>query len=207
MVSVPEVFLISFLIGFTGALAPGPTLVATIQASMKSGWIAGPKVSVGHIIIETCVFLVIVLGASAAAVQFSGTIALLGGGALTAFGILTIRERGSFYSGGTPATVIGNPYIAGIVTGITNPYFWIWWLTIGSVLLLQAMEASILFGLVFMAGHWMADAGWLTVVSASIHKGRMVLSPRIYRLILTLCGAFLILFGIYYLSSAFLLKS
>jgi threonine/homoserine/homoserine lactone efflux protein len=206
MVTVAETLLISFLIGLTGALAPGPTLVATIQSSMKHGWTTGPKVSAGHIVIETFVFLLIVIGASATAVRFSGSIALIGGVALMMFGILTIRESRIPLSEIQSVTIINNPYLAGIITGVTNPYFWIWWLTIGSVLLLQMMEGGMIFGLIFMIGHWMADAGWLTVVSMGIHRGRMVLSPRGYTVTLALCGVFLILFGIYYLGTAFIIR-
>jgi threonine/homoserine/homoserine lactone efflux protein len=204
MVSVAGTLLVSFLIGLTGALAPGPTLVATIQSSMKNGWITGPKVSAGHIILETLVFLLIFLGASATAVRFSGSIALIGGVALMVFGVLTIRESRTPLPGALTGTIINNPYMAGIITGITNPYFWIWWLTIGSALLLQTMESGLIFGLIFMFGHWMADTGWLTAVSTSIHRGRTILSPRGYTFTLALCGVFLVLFGIYYLGTAFI---
>jgi threonine/homoserine/homoserine lactone efflux protein len=205
MMSVAETLLVSFLIGLTGALAPGPTLVATIQTSIKEGWITGPKVSAGHMIIETFVFILIVFGAAASVVRFSGFIALIGGIALIIFGVLTIQESRTPLSDISSGTTITNPYLAGIVTGITNPYFWIWWLTIGSALLLDTMEAGLVFGLIFMTGHWMADMGWLTTVSTAIHRGRRILSSHGYLLTLTLCGIFLILFGIYYLASAFLL--
>jgi threonine/homoserine/homoserine lactone efflux protein len=201
MVSVVETLLVSFLIGLTGALAPGPTLIATIQSSMKRGWTMGPKVCAGHILIESFVFLLIMMGLAATAVKFSEPIAILGGGALIAFGILTIRESRSAQMDNPTATVIDNPYLAGIITGITNPYFWLWWLTIGSALLVGALEAGALFGAVFMVGHWMADFGWLTTVSSGIHRGRTVLSSRGYTVALTICGVFLILFGIYYLGA------
>ncbi|HNO09100.1 MAG TPA: LysE family transporter, partial [Methanoregulaceae archaeon] len=50
---------LGFLIGLTGALAPGPTLVATIKASLKSGWSAGPRVTLGHIVVEILMVLLI----------------------------------------------------------------------------------------------------------------------------------------------------
>jgi threonine/homoserine/homoserine lactone efflux protein len=204
MASVPEILILSFLIGLTGALAPGPTLVATIQSSMKKGWTMGPKVSAGHIIIETFVFLLILLGISATAVRFSGFIAVIGGGALIVFGILTLRGSRTARLDHPAGAIIDNPYMAGIITGVTNPYFWIWWLTIGSSLLVNVMETGIIFGVIFMIGHWMADVGWLTMVSAGIHRGRMILSPRGYTITLSLCGLFLILFGSYYLSTTFM---
>jgi threonine/homoserine/homoserine lactone efflux protein len=199
-----EILLVAFFIGLTGALAPGPTLIATIQSSMKGGWTMGPKISAGHILIESCVFFLIILGVTATAMQFSGSIAMVGGGALTVFGMLTIRESRTASLDRPTGTMIDNPYLAGIITAITNPYFWIWWLTIGSALLISAMEDGLIFGFIFMLGPWAADAGWLTVVSTGIHRGRTILSSRSYMTTLVICGFFLIIFGMYYLVSAFL---
>ena len=39
---------LAFAIGLTGALAPGPTLLATVNSSLQEGWKAGPKVAAGH---------------------------------------------------------------------------------------------------------------------------------------------------------------
>jgi threonine/homoserine/homoserine lactone efflux protein len=202
MYGYAETFFLAFLIGLTGALAPGPTLVATINVSLKGGWTMGPKVVFGHMAIETVVFLLILFGVSATAIRYSATIALIGGTALIVFGALTIRESRTASLAQSGSGSSANPYLAGIMTSATNPYFWIWWLTIGSVLLLTTLSGGILLALVFMAGHWGADLGWYTVVSSAIHRGRTVLSERGYRWALMLCGVFLVCFGGYYLSGA-----
>jgi len=88
---VIDILAMAFTIGLTGALAPGPTLVATINSSLKSGWTAGPKVALGHALVELFVFLLIVLGLAAAAQQYSRFTAVLGGLALIAFGLLTVK--------------------------------------------------------------------------------------------------------------------
>jgi len=59
--------IVGFVIGLSGALAPGPTLVATIRSSLDRGWTAGPLVAVGHAAIEAIVALAIVAGLAAAA--------------------------------------------------------------------------------------------------------------------------------------------
>lgn len=197
-----ETLLLAFVIGFTGALAPGPTLVATIQASVRGGWTMGPKVTLGHILIETLVFLLILFGLSTVALTFSRPVALLGGAALIAFGILTVKESVHARLDQQYIGTTGNPYVAGIITGVTNPYFWIWWLTVGSALLVKALGSGFLLAFTFMIGHWGADAVWLTAVAMGIHRGRTILSERGYQGTLLLCGAFLILFGGYYLSTA-----
>ncbi|MEA1895812.1 MAG: LysE family translocator, partial [Euryarchaeota archaeon] len=41
-----------FVIGLTGAIVPGPMLFATIDASLRRGWIAGPEIVLGHALVE-----------------------------------------------------------------------------------------------------------------------------------------------------------
>ena len=133
--------------------------------------------------------------------QYSRSIALVGGLALIAFGILTIRESKSATMASAGDGSHTNPYLAGILTSAANPYFWIWWLSIGSVLIVSGLEAGLIVAAIFMIGHWSADFGWYLLVSSSLERGRSLLSTENYRRILGLCGIFLILFGIYYLGS------
>lgn len=193
---------LGFLIGLTGALAPGPTLVATINASLKGGWSMGPRVTFGHIVVEIFMVLLVVAGVSVIIGSYSWVIAGIGGGALILFGILTISESRtvtlSFSREGSQEV---RPFLAGVITSIANPYFWIWWFTVGSALLIGAYAGGIILVVAFIAGHWAADLGWLTLVSFSIQRGRFILGEREYRGIIALCGVFLVLFGAYYLST------
>ncbi len=197
---VIEILAMAFTIGLTGALAPGPTLVATVNSSLKSGWTAGPKVALGHALVELFVFLLIVLGLAAAAQQYSRFIAVLGGLALIAFGLFTVKgSRKASLT--TPASnTAQNPYLAGVLTSAANPYFWIWWLSIGSAMVIDGLRGGLVLACLFMIGHWGADFGWYTLVSASLDNGRKVLSEVNYQRILALCGCFLIVFGLYYLT-------
>jgi len=204
MYDVLQIFLLGLVIGFTGALAPGPTLVATINASIAGDWKIGPKVTAGHMIAEGVIFLLIVLGLASLALPYTAAIAAIGGTALIVFGALTITgSRGASLNGPVVGTV-GNPYLAGLVTSAANPYFWIWWLTVGSAMVIAGLTGGIVLAAVFMAGHWCADLGWYTFVSAGISRGRTILSDTSYRRIMAVCGIFLILFGAYYLSTVFI---
>jgi threonine/homoserine/homoserine lactone efflux protein len=198
-----NMILLGFLIGLTGALAPGPTLIATINASLKRGWSAGPLVTLGHIMVEVVMVGLIVAGLSLFIGDYAWLIAGIGGFALVIFGILTILESRQAYidiTGNNQPTT--SPFLAGAVTSISNPYFWIWWFTVGSALLIGAYQGGIIPVLAFIVGHWMADLGWFTLVSVSIHKGRFILGEKQYRLILAVCGVFLMCFGGYYLYTA-----
>jgi len=202
MHDIIQTFLLGLMIGLTGALAPGPTLVATINASITGDWKIGPKVTLGHMITESVIFILIVLGLATLALPYTTAIALIGGIALIVFGVLTITgSRGASLNGPVTGTV-SNPYIAGLVTSVANPYFWIWWLTIGSAMVIAGLAGGIVLAAVFMVGHWCADLGWLTLVSAGVSQGKTILSDMYYRRVMGVCGVFLILFGAYYLLNA-----
>ena len=191
---------LGFLIGLTGALAPGPTLVATINASLAGNWTAGLKVSLGHIIIETGIFFLIILGLASVATPYTTAIAVIGGIALIVFGAMIITGSRTATLSTAPQKAVASPYIAGVLTSAANPYFWIWWLTVGSALLISSLEGGIVLAVIFMIGHWGADTAWFTFVSTSIAKGKTILSDTSYHRIMAACGVFLVLFGLYYLT-------
>ncbi len=201
MYEILQMLAMAFSIGLTGALAPGPTLVATINSSLKEGWTAGPKVAAGHALVEVLVFLSIVGGLSTVMQQYSRSVSIAGGLALIVFGIMTAKGSLSATLVVPEGQVIGNAYLAGIITSAANPYFWIWWLSIGSALVLSGLHTGAIMAAVFLIGHWSADFGWYTLVSISLDRGRSILSERSYQRILGICGVFLVCFGVYFLSA------
>jgi threonine/homoserine/homoserine lactone efflux protein len=200
MYDIIQMVFLGFVIGLTGALAPGPTLVATINASVAGDWTAGLKVSLGHVIVELFLVILILLGLATVALPYTSVIAGIGGIALIAFGMLTIAGSRKATMKTPSSQTIDNPYMAGLVTSAANPYFWIWWLSIGSAMVIAGLQGGLVLVGALMIGHWSADTVWLTLVSTGVSKGRTIVSDSVYQKIMTLCGIFLILFGIYYLS-------
>jgi len=199
-----QMVLLGFVIGLTGALAPGPTLVATINASIAGDWTTGLKVSLGHAIVELFLVILILLGLATVALPYTTVIAGIGGIALVVFGILTIKGSRKATMRTSEVQTIANPYVAGLVTSAANPYFWIWWLSIGSAMVIAGLEGGLALAGAFMVGHWTADIAWYTLVSTGVSKGKTLFSDTVYQKIMGLCGIFLIIFGVYYLSRLFL---
>lgn len=198
--------LLGFIIGLTGALAPGPTLVATINSSLKGGWSMGPRVTLGHMLVEILMVVLIVAGLAIVFEDFSWLIAGIGGVALVLFGIFTILEsRHAEIDLSQAGCSSKDPLLAGIITSISNPYFWLWWFTVGSALLMGALDGGIIVALAFIIGHWGADLGWFTLISVSVHKGRFFLGKKEYRAILSVCGIFLVLFGGYFITTLWMM--
>lgn len=202
MLDTLQFFLLAFIVGLTGALAPGPTLVATINASMASGWTVGPRITFGHMLSELIIVILIVAGLATVALRYTTAVAVIGGVALILFGILTLtgsREVSLAGSKSPESVVTTSPFFAGFVTSVANPYFWIWWLTVGGAMVIAGLAGGIFLACVFMAGHWCADLGWYTVVSTGIAKGKTILSDLAYQRIMMACGLFLVVFGAYYI--------
>ncbi len=200
MYDIFQMVFLGFVIGLTGALAPGPTLVATINASINGDWMTGLKVSLGHAIVELFIVILILLGLATIALPYTSVIAGVGGIALIVFGALTIMGSRQATMSTSPNQPVSNPYVAGLVTSAANPYFWIWWLSVGSAMVIAGLEGGLVLAGAFMIGHWTADTVWYTLVSSGVSQGRTFLSDTAYRNIMIFCGIFLILFGIYYLS-------
>ena len=204
MYDIFQMVFLGFVIGLTGALAPGPTLVATINASINGDWMTGLKVSLGHAIVELFIVILILFGLSAIALPYTSVIAGVGGIALIVFGALTIMGSRKATLSASPNQPVSNPYVAGLITSAANPYFWIWWLSVGSAMVIAGLEGGLVLAGAFMIGHWTADTVWYTLVSSGVSQGRTFLSDNAYRNIMIFCGIFLILFGIYYLSRQWL---
>lgn len=197
-----EMLAMAFAIGLTGALAPGPTLLVTINSALREGWTAGPKVAAGHALVEVLIFLIIVGGLSSVMQQYSQIISIIGGIALIVFGIMTAKESRNATLIGQQEGVSGSAFLAGAVTSAANPYFWIWWLSVGSAFLISGLSSGLIMAAAFIVGHWGADFGWYTLVSSSLDRGRSILTEGSYRRILGICGIFLICFGAYFLLGA-----
>jgi len=199
---VAGMFVLAFAVGLTGALVPGPTLVATVGAAVRRGWSAGALVTSGHMMVEALICLAVIAGAGAVTGSWTELIAIAGGGALIIFGGLTVHQSRHATLSLEGEGWGGNAAAAGVITSAANPYFWIWWLSVGSALLLAGLREGLVVAIAFVAGHWSADLGWYTLVAGGIDRGRRIITPAWYRRILRACGIFLIGFGVWFLLSA-----
>src|SRR5574341_784475 len=128
------IFLNSFIVGFSGAMMPGPLLAVGISETPKHGWRTGPVVTVGHAIAEVGVVVVLMLGVVAVAQNSTVTkvISIVGGVALVLMGILmaldTLRNKVSY--GSSSIEKKGKSHLLagkGITATLSNPYWWVWW--------------------------------------------------------------------------------
>lgn len=198
----------SIIVGFSGALMPGPVFVAVLIESTKRGYTAGPLIVVGHAIVETitvaglCLGLNLLIGSTTVRIL----IGILGGSFLLWMGIGLLRSaKIASLAGRTNSSKIlrYGPIVAGVLTTITNPTFYIWWATIGNSFLLQGLLVGGFVGvMIFTFSHWFSDLSWYSLVSISVHKGRKAMSDRVYRVLLATCGIFLIALSLTFITDS-----
>jgi threonine/homoserine/homoserine lactone efflux protein len=206
-VSLPGLFGMAFGTGFSGAVMPGPVLFATVRWSAQRGRWVGPIVTLGHMIVEVPLMAAVVLGLGEVlkASRFVGIVGLVGGAVLLTMGLLMVRgaPRASLppeAGAGDGLGTIGLRRIAatGALTSLSNPYFPLWWATVGLNFLAQAAPAGLVGYSVFYAGHVLADLVWYSAVSESMHRGRRLMSDRGYRRLIGACGVLMAAFGVFF---------
>ena len=191
----------SFIVALSGALMPGPLLTLTVGEAARRGFWAGPLIILGHAVLELALVLLILAGVGVWLHRplVLGLVGVLGAGLLWWMGLGLLRASRHSRLNFEPQGASGlNPVVAGVLMSAANPYWLIWWLTIGLGYVLFAMQYGLLGVALLYLGHIAADFAWYTLVSGAVARGRHFLSDKYYRGFLAGCGVFLFGFGGYF---------
>lgn len=208
-------------VSLSGVMAPGAITAATVAQGTRRPF-AGALISLGHGIVEFPLILLLVLGLSfifkLPAIQV--TIGLLGGTFLLWMAAGMLRQvtpakntqpknRGAQATGtqatGSATEFQTGPVLTGVLLSATNPYFLLWWATVGLNLAIDAKHLGPIALVLFAVIHWLCDLVWLSILSfVSFHagKGNSLLSRHFQKWTLSLCGIVLFGFGVYFIYEA-----
>ena len=189
----------TLVISLSGVMMPGPVFAATIAKGYTDGK-AGLKIALGHGLIEFPLMALIVLSLG---VVFENTmvqagIGLVGGALLIFLGVEMVRARTKIAvegSGGLPK----NAVLTGALTTSASPYFFLWWATVGALLIFTAQEFGPIVVLVFAVVHWSCDLAWYTFTSFAVFRTRHLWTPLVHEIVFGACGALMIAFGVYFM--------
>jgi len=200
------------LVSTSGVLSPGPLFFINLLYGSRYGSFVGLKIASGHAIVE----FPLIIALSYGLYSFSYTlhlsdvifkfIGLTGGIFLLLFSmlqIISILKDKSRYSQTiiNPKFNIKNSILVGFIFTLLNPFFLVWWLTIGSKLI---SDSIINFGIIegisiiFVSHIWM-DYFWLWFTSFMINKGKSVIKEKVYRLFVFAISVILGIYGMYLL--------
>lgn len=202
------VFIGSFITALSGALAPGPLLTVTIAESIRKGPIAGPLLISGHGALEMGLTFILLSGLSAylkadlvmVITGIAGSIVLLYMGITTLrnVSILEVISKSDSRNINGSSSSASSLVFKGAVVSLSNPYWLIWWLTIGGAFLSRAAVQGYLCVAVFFVGHISADYLWYSLISTGVHFSREKTGENLAKAVYFLCGIFLIMLGLYF---------
>jgi threonine/homoserine/homoserine lactone efflux protein len=177
-------------------MAPGPITAATLAAGTRNRH-AGALIALGHLVVELPLILLLVAGIGKC-LQSSGTrigIGLAGGAFLLLMGVqLLLSLRATDTASESPTQ--RHPFWSGVVLTGANPYFLLWWATVGLTMAGQAMEFGLLVLALFALIHWLCDLIWLEVLSLVGFKGTEAFGQRSQKIVSAVCGVLLLGFGL-----------
>ncbi len=209
-----QIFIGSMIVAFSGALVPGPMLTLVISSVARKGFWTSFFIVVGHAILE----LIVVIGFFLGILKFldnpliARIIGILGGIFLLYIGtdiIVSIFKKKfiiDFKSVLKQRTITGKSTIIvifkGILISLMNPYWYIWWISIGAAFILKSVQFNTTGITSFYIGHISADFIWYLFIGFLVNTGRRFFNQKIYNGILIACSIFLFYLGIRFIIEA-----
>lgn len=186
---------------------PGPLLAFTVGAAARHGFWVGPLIIVGHAILELALLIALVLGLNRFFENdtFASVVGVIGGTVLIVMGVAIVgqgRRKESLTLSPSPVSFRNRRMVfAGILVSMSNPYWFIWWATIGLTYLLWSLELGAPGVASFFSGHILADLAWYAFVAFLVAGGRKAMNVPAYSWLLIACGVGLVGLGGYFLAS------
>ncbi|MGQ1947608.1 LysE family transporter [Geofilum sp. OHC36d9] len=200
MLAYISLFFTSFIIAFSGAMMPGPLLTVTISESTHRGMAAGPLLITGHAMLEIALIIALILGLGPVFKQplFFMITSFAGGAVMLwmAWGMFKSLPSLTIAKSETNKTK-HNLLVTGAIMSLVNPYWIIWWATIGLGYIVYAQEYGTTGIIIFFLGHIAGDYIWYSAISTAVSKGRKLFTDKIYRRLIAVCGTFLVGFAMY----------
>lgn len=182
------------LISLSGVMAPGPLTTVAVGKGSKSPHVGG-LVAIGHGIVEfpLMVFIFYGLGSLLTRAYVKAVIAPIGGLFLLLMGLDMFRSIKRSTTGSMADD--RSPILAGMLLSAGNPYFLVWWATVGATLIFRSMNFGWMGFVSLAVVHWLCDLGWLYFLSVLSFRGGQFFGRRFQQVVFALCGGFLLFFG------------
>jgi len=183
------------LVSLSGVMAPGPITSVTVGLGSENPR-AGAWVAVGHGLVEIPLMIAVYFGVGAVVDRpgIQAGISLVGGAFLIylGWGLLRSLRISEVEAGRTDRS----PLAAGALLSLGNPYFLIWWATVGAALILRSVSFGWIGFALFAAAHWLCDLIWDTTLGVLSFQGGQFFGRRFQQAAFALSGGFLIFYSL-----------
>ena len=202
------------LVSASGVLSPGPLFFINIIYGSKQGITGGIKIAFGHTIVEFPLVIALALGLFTFSQVFVNNenlkiISIIGGIAIIVFALIQIisitKGKGDKQNAYVAVSDKKGPILLGVIFSALNPFFLIWWLTVGLKLITDSIHYfGFVIGILFLFSfHIWMDYAWLVITSYLIYRGISVLKTKFYSALLISISTILAFYGVYIILNIF----
>ena len=192
-------FGVGFSTGLSGAMIPGPLTLFIVSEAFHKGQLVGLKITLGHLLLEACFALLVVIGLRdlLSSTSFRTAVVWIGNTGLVIMGGLILTQlRHLSLASRAQVRFRWGPLAGGAFFSLASPGFLIWWATIGASVVLQGALSG-LGGIMMVAvGHAVADLLWCWFLAFSVERGKVYCTDQTYRAIMALIAFCLIGLGL-----------
>ena len=181
-------------------MLPGPLFAVTMKRATERKT-AGLLIALGHGVVEIPLIFLIYFWLSQFVIPdfVSITIGLVGGFLMIYIGMSAFRNKDINIEYKNSRN---DSFLSGIWTTATNAGFILWWLTIGTTLVLNAKIFGIVGFSIFTMVHWLCDFIWYSIIAVLIFKSRIFWNKKMRNAILFFCLVIFVGFGTWFFVSA-----
>jgi len=196
----------TIIVSVSGALSPGPLTASAVLVGTRRFAKGGFLIAFGHMLFEFPYIILIALLSSPIgfilenpSLNYALTLVILL--FILFFSYLTIRDglgiiRSGVYEIKRSRRDTLNPILVGILLTGLNPYFLLWWLSVGLPLIRLSINMGFIFLLLMYVSHIWMDYLWLTLMGFAGESGAKILKSKGYGILLILLGVILALFAV-----------
>ncbi|MBT8217394.1 MAG: LysE family translocator [Acidimicrobiia bacterium] len=180
-------------LGFAAGVSPGPLLTLVVVTALEHGPAAAIRVSFAPLVTDTTVIVLAVAVLTTVPDSVFTALGITGGGYLI---VLGLQEVTSSPVADTPADRgVSVDLLRGIGVNFLSPHPWLFWITAGGPLLVEAWRRAPARGVAFLGGFYVLIVGTKAVIGWVIGRSRHRLSPRLRHRLVRLGGILLIAVG------------
>ena len=180
-----EVIVAAGVFGLSGGLSPGPLLTLVVSETLARGRNAGFAIAMSPLITDgpAIAMAVLLLNRIENSDHALGIISIAGGALLTTYGIAGLRGSTLEVEEAAANRRLWASLGKGVSVNFLNPNPYLFWLTIGTPILIRAHQSSWALAIGFLAVFYLSLVGSKCVLVHLVARSRSVLRGRAYKMV------------------------
>lgn len=204
--SVIEFLIAAAAFGLSGGLSPGPLLTLVVAETLTRGRSAGLAVAASPLITDGPIIAVtlLLLGRIESSEAALGILSIAGGLLLGSYGVAGLGGVSVDADEVATGRGVWNSLGKGVSVNLLNPSPYLFWLTIGTPMLLHARQSSLAAAIGFLVVFYLGLVGSKAILAVLVARSRSVLRGRAYIVIKRILATVLLVYAVLFIRSGVL---